>query len=79
MKTELKYTYLHDTHTMYQDNGELHLINDTQHIVINCDTFFNDLPHIVRLVIEGREKQNKIIKDLLWDTINTQTYIDKIK
>lgn len=79
MKNDLKYTYLHDTHTMYQDNGELHLINDTQCIVINCDTFFNDLPHIIRLVIEGREKQNKIIKDLLWDTINTQTKIDKIK
>ena len=75
MKTqaELKDIYIHETHTIWQKNGELHLLNDTQHIVINCDTFFNDLPHIVRLVIEGREEQNKMIKTLLWDTINTQT------
>jgi hypothetical protein len=69
-KTELQNVYIHETHTMYQFDGELHLINDTQHIVINCDTFFNDLPHLIKLVIEGRDKNNKIIKNLIWDTVN---------
>ena len=69
-ETELQNVYIHETHTMYQNNGELHLINDTQHIVINCDTFFNDLPHLIKLVIEGRDKNNKIIKNLIWDTVN---------
>lgn len=78
-QTELKDIYIHETHTMYQENGELHLINDTQHIVINCDTFFNDLPHIVRLVIQGRENTNKIIKNLLWNTINTDIYVNEMK
>lgn len=69
MKTELKYTYLHDTHTMYQDNGELHLVNDTQCIVINCDTFYNDLPHLIRLVTEGRNERTELTKESLKQTL----------
>ena len=69
MKTELKNIYIHETHTMYQENGELHLVNDTQHIVINCDTFYNDLPHIISLVIQGRDEQNKLVLNSLKETL----------
>ena len=65
----LKNIYIHETHTMYQENGELHLINETQHIVINCDTFFNDLPHIISLVIQGREQQNNLVLNSLKETL----------
>ena len=68
-KTELKDIYIHETHTLWQENGEVHLLNDTQHIVINCDTFFCDLPSIIRLVIEGREEQTKLTLDNLKDTL----------
>ena len=68
-QTELKDIYIHETHTTWQENGELHLLNDTQHIVINCDTFFCDLPGIINLVIQGREEQNKLIIDSLKDTL----------
>lgn len=68
-ETELKDIYIHETHTMWQESGELHLLNDTQHIVINCDTFYNDLPHIISLVIQGREEQNKLIIESLKDTL----------
>jgi hypothetical protein len=67
-ETELTDIYIHETHTMWQENGELHLLNDTQHIVINCDTFYNDLPHIVNFVIQGREEQNKLTIESLKDT-----------
>ena len=69
MKADLKYTYLHDTHTMYQDNGDLHLINDTQCVVINCDTFYNDLPHLIKLVAEGRNQQTELTKESLKQTL----------
>jgi len=68
-QTELKDIYIHETHTIWQEYGELHLLNDTQHIVINCDTFFCDLPGIINLVIQGREEQNKLIIDSLKDTL----------
>ena len=56
---ELKNTYLHESHTLYTDNGELHIINDTQHIVINIDTFIHDLPSIVYMCKNEHEKTNK--------------------
>ena len=52
-------TYLHETHTIYVDNGELHLINDTQTIVINIQTFIHDLPSIIYLCKKEYKKTNK--------------------
>ena len=56
---ELKYTYLHESHTLYTDNGELHILNDTQHIVINIDTFIKDIPSIVYMCKNEYKKTNK--------------------
>ena len=52
-------TYLHETHTIYAIDGELHLLNDTQSIVINIDTFIHDLPSIVSLCTKEHKKTNK--------------------
>ena len=51
--------YIYDSHTLYADNNELHLINDTQRIVINIDTFIHDLPSIIRLCKTEHKKSNK--------------------
>ena len=51
--------YIHETHTIYVDNGELHLINDMHSIVINIDTFIHDLPTIVSLCTKEYKKTNK--------------------
>ena len=56
---ELIHTYLHESHTLYTDNGELHIVNDTQHIVINIDTFIKDLPSIVYMCKNEYKKSNK--------------------
>ena len=53
------HTYLHESHTLYTENGELHIINDTQHIVINIDTFIKDLPSIVYMCKNEYKKSNK--------------------
>ena len=55
----MKNTYLHETHTIYAIDNELHLINDTQSIVINIDTFIHDLPSIIRLCKTEYKKSNK--------------------
>jgi len=51
--------YIHDTHTLYTENNELHLINDKQTIVINIDTFIHDLPSIIQLCKQEHKKSNK--------------------
>jgi hypothetical protein len=55
----MKNTYIHETHTIYATDNELHLINDTQTIVININTFIHDLPAIIRLCKTEHKKSNK--------------------
>tara|TARA_B110000858_G_scaffold183671_1_gene224219 strand:- start:314 stop:517 length:204 start_codon:yes stop_codon:yes gene_type:complete len=55
----MKNTYIHETHTIYATDNELHLINDKQSIVINIDTFIHDLPAIIRLCKTEYKKSNK--------------------
>ena len=55
----MKNIYIYDTHTLYAENNELHLLNDTQSIVINIDTFIHYLPSIIRLCKKEHKKSNK--------------------
>ena len=55
----MKNTYLHETHTIYATDNELHLINDAQTIVININTFIHDLPSIIYLCKRENKKSNK--------------------
>ena len=71
----MKNTYIHETHTIYATDNELHLINDKQSIVINIDTFIHDLPAIIRLCKTEYKKSNKelykrienALKEQLWN------------
>ena len=55
----MKNIYIHDTHTLYAIDNELHLLNDTHNIVINIDTFIHDLPTIVSICSKEYKKSNK--------------------
>tara|TARA_R110000764_G_scaffold232614_1_gene325141 strand:+ start:227 stop:430 length:204 start_codon:yes stop_codon:yes gene_type:complete len=55
----MKDIYIYDSHTLYAIDNELHLVNDTQSIVINIDTFIHDLPSIIRLCKTEHKKSNK--------------------
>ena len=55
----MKDIYIHETHTIYATDNELHLINDTQTIVINIQTFIHDLPSIIYLCKKEYKKTNK--------------------
>ena len=37
---ELKRMYLHDTHTIWAQDGELHLINENNYLVININNLY---------------------------------------
>ena len=65
----MKNIYIHDTHIVYAMNNELHLINDTQSIVINIDAFIHDLPSIIRLCKKEHKKSNKELYKRIKDAL----------
>ncbi len=58
----MEYTYLPDTHTIFEANGELHLVSDDKTVIIDCETLYNDLPFIVELVLNARKERTKLIE-----------------
>jgi hypothetical protein len=58
----MEYTYIHETDTIFELNGELHLISDEKTVVFNCEFLFNDLPFIIEKVLKARKETNKRIK-----------------
>ena len=67
----MKNTYIHETHTMFSENGEVHLMNDSNHIVFNARNLLQDLDSILHLAIKEVNKENKYLKDRLKETIKT--------
>ena len=69
----MKYTYLPDTHTIFEQNGELHLISDEKTVIINCETFYNDLPIIIKYIMQAREERTELIEKELIQVITQKT------
>ena len=69
----MKHTYIHETHTMFSENGEVHLVNDTNTIVFNARNLLQDLEPMLYLTIKEVNKENKDLKDRLKETIKTLT------
>ena len=67
----MKHTYIHETHTLWADNGEVYLVNDTNTIVFNARNLLQDLDFILHLAIREVNKENKDLKDRLKETIKT--------
>ena len=67
----MKHTYIHETHTMFSENGEVHLVNDSNHIVFNARNLLQDLDSMLYLAIKEVNKENKDLKDRLKETIKT--------
>lgn len=63
-------TYIHETHTLYADNGELYMLyDDDKQLTFNIDTLYKDLPSIVRLCVEEKNKMDKFFLDDLKKTV----------
>ena len=66
----MEYTYIYETDTIFESNGELHLISGEKTVVFNCEALFNDLPYIIDRVINARKETDKRIKKEIIKTIN---------
>ena len=60
-----KTIYVHETHTLWSDNGEVYLACDNGTVVFNADTLFNDIPHLAALALKERKKQETMVLELL--------------
>jgi hypothetical protein len=69
----MKYTYIPDTHTIFEANGELHLVSEKKTVIINCETLYNDLPFIIELVLKARAERTELIEKELINIITTKT------
>mgnify|MGYP001479093999 CR=1 FL=1 len=57
----MKTIYVHESHTIYSENGEVHMITENNHIVFNADTLFNDIPALANMALKERKNQEQII------------------
>ena len=67
----MKNTYIHETHTMWANNGEVYLQTENDTIVFNARNLLPDLESILYLTIKEVNKENKDLKDRLKETIKT--------
>jgi hypothetical protein len=56
---EQKTMYLHDTHTIWAQDGELHLMSENNYLVINIRNLYFDLDNIIYLTKKEFNKQVK--------------------
>ncbi len=67
----MKHTYIHETHTIWADNGEVYLQTENDTIVFNARNLLKDLEPMLYLTIKEVNKENKDLKDRLKETIKT--------
>lgn len=56
---ELKYVYISETHEIWQEYGEVHISNDTHHIVWNADSLFHDLDGLMYFATNARKSDEE--------------------
>ena len=61
--------YIHETHTIWSDNGEIYLETDTQTIVLNASNLLKDLDLLVHLTFEEINKEQKRVKQSIKQTL----------
>ena len=68
-----KSIYIHETITIWSDNGEIYLETDNGTVLVfNAETLFNDIPTIMTLALKERKKQEEMILEIMAD-ISTKT------
>ena len=70
LKEKHKSIYIHEAHTFWVDNGELHIECDQGSVVWNLESLYNDLPHLLSYCIEEHKENDKRIKKQMSEIIN---------
>jgi predicted nuclease with TOPRIM domain len=64
LKESKQDTYIHETHHLYCQNGELHIhygdVENDNLLVWNTDSLFKDLPFIINQVVKQNKKMQKM-------------------
>jgi len=60
-----KTIYVHESHTLWSDNGEVYLACDNGTVVFNADTLFNDIANLAALALKERKKQELYVLEEL--------------
>lgn len=93
MAKKIKNIYIPETHTLWQENGEVHILNDTHHIVWNGNSLFNDLNGLMHFAIRARESDEKRVIEtqinqmkriteglwIKWDWEKSEEFIKDVK
>ena len=57
--------YVHESQTLWSENGEVYLQSDNGIVVFNADSLFNDIPHLAALALKERKKQELYVLEEL--------------
>jgi len=64
LKESKQHTYIHETHHLYCQDGELHIhygdVENDNWLVWNTDSLFKDLPFIINQVVKQNKKMQKM-------------------
>ncbi len=65
--------YIHETHTLFANDGELHLLYDSgnydKELIFNVESLYTDLPTIIRLCVEQKKQMDKNTLERLKSTL----------
>ena len=65
-------TYIHETTCIYADFGELYILygdDSNKQLTFNVDTLYKDLPTIIKLCVEQKNKMDEFFLDDLKKTV----------
>ena len=63
---ENKTTYVHETETLWAENGEIYMYyNDGSIIVFNAENLFSDLPCLLQLCLKEKKKSDDYVMSKL--------------
>tara|TARA_R100000278_G_C5465594_1_gene162531 strand:+ start:650 stop:862 length:213 start_codon:yes stop_codon:yes gene_type:complete len=69
MGSSNKHIYVHETYTLFEEHGELHIECEQGTIVWNLETLYSDLPHFLEYCIKEHDKKKDRIKESLIDKL----------
>ncbi len=66
-----RHTYIHNTHTLHCNNGELYVdYDDVKRLVWNTDDLYKDLASIIYMVTKENTKMQNMYLDLIKESLN---------
>lgn len=69
MTIKMKNTYIHETHTIYSSDGEVHLCTKNNELVFNAQNLLSDIPILLYFAIKEVNEQNEQLIERIQETL----------